>query len=354
MRIRELDSLRGLASLGVVLYHYPIVFGARPAAGALEPFYNYGLFLVDFFFVLSGFVLSHAYDTDRKRGTLRTNLVKRVARIYPLHLLTLLATAAILLVFTRGFDLAEFERKGNDAYHFVLNLFLVQRVGLQRFESFNNPSWSISTEFWVSVGFFLVIAFVRRKALLYAALVVLSFSLLFAASEQTIAIGHDLFFTDVCLTRNVLGFFIGTLLFKACRGERKWIGADVVWVACLAAFAWLTTGADASMKTVFFVSTCVIFPALLVATLHSRFASAVLQHRSLTLLGDISYSTYLIHYPLMLLLKGTLRILQVDVDYAQPGWLVGYGVALIALSWLCFRRFELPTQRWINARYAKA
>jgi len=352
VRIRELDSLRGIASLGVVLFHYSITFGARPAAGVLQPFYNYGFFLVDFFFVLSGFVLSHAYDTDRKRGDLRTNSIKRVARIYPLHLLTLLVTAGIYLVFTRGFDLVSFRRQGNDAYHFVLNLLLLQRVGLQKYESFNNPSWSISTEFWVSIGFFLVIAFARRKALVYAAFVALSFVLLITASEQTIAAGQELWFTDVCLTRNVLGFCIGALLFMLFRPRSQSIGADVAWLAAVLAFVWLTAFAQVSMKTVFFVSTCAIFPALLVATLYSRFASLVLRHKALTLLGDISYSTYLVHLPLMLLLKGALAVLGVDVDWAHPAVLAAFCVVLIALSWVCFERFERPAQSWINARFA--
>ena len=56
-RIHELDALRGIAALGVVVWHYGAHFGAMPFKLALFPFYNAGFLFVDFFFVLSGYVI---------------------------------------------------------------------------------------------------------------------------------------------------------------------------------------------------------------------------------------------------------------------------------------------------------
>jgi peptidoglycan/LPS O-acetylase OafA/YrhL len=60
-RIHELDALRGIAALGVVFWHYGAHFDAHPLTGLLHPFYSAGFLLVDFFFVLSGYVIGRAY-----------------------------------------------------------------------------------------------------------------------------------------------------------------------------------------------------------------------------------------------------------------------------------------------------
>ena len=95
-RILELDALRGIAALGVVFWHYGAHFHAYPLAGLLHPFYNAGFLLVDFFFVLSGYVIARAYWREPRQWNFYRNVWARVARLYPLHLLTLLAT--IMLV----------------------------------------------------------------------------------------------------------------------------------------------------------------------------------------------------------------------------------------------------------------
>ena len=88
-RIPELDSLRGFAAIGVVLWHYSSHFNARPLDALFRPFYDAGFYLVDFFFVLSGFVLTRAYLNEDRQYRCTRNILDRVARLYPLHILTL-------------------------------------------------------------------------------------------------------------------------------------------------------------------------------------------------------------------------------------------------------------------------
>ena len=88
-RIEAYDSLRGLAALGVVLWHYGAHFDAHPLSRIFSPFYHAGYLFVDFFFVLSGYVISRAYWTAQREGQLKDNIQSRLARFYPLHLFTL-------------------------------------------------------------------------------------------------------------------------------------------------------------------------------------------------------------------------------------------------------------------------
>ncbi|MCO1384488.1 acyltransferase family protein [Burkholderia multivorans] len=76
-RLHELDSLRGLAALGVVAWHYTNHMKASPLSFIFAPFYKHGLLMVDFFFVLSGYVLARAYWNETRSEQPIRNLGKR-------------------------------------------------------------------------------------------------------------------------------------------------------------------------------------------------------------------------------------------------------------------------------------
>ena len=160
-RLHELDSLRALAAIGVVGWHYASHFGAAPLPSLMAPFYRHGDLLVDFFFVLSGFVLARAYWNDQRSATFTNNVRDRIARMYPLHFATLCAVGVMQWILVNRLSSPPFVYLFNDTYDFVLNLLLLNRTGLERGFSFNGPSWSISTEFVVNVLFLAAIALPR-------------------------------------------------------------------------------------------------------------------------------------------------------------------------------------------------
>ncbi|MGL4420376.1 MAG: acyltransferase family protein, partial [Gemmataceae bacterium] len=126
--IPALTSVRGLAALLVVLYHFGNdLCTLFPSLRILEPLWRHGHFAVPFFFMLSGYVLYRNYApgfaTLRRREYARF-LVARLARIYPVHLATLLVVLGmVLLSLSRGWSLTA---GGYTARDFVLNLFLMQ------------------------------------------------------------------------------------------------------------------------------------------------------------------------------------------------------------------------------------
>src|SRR6056297_2758493 len=173
-RFRLVDFSRGIAALIVAAVHwkrfmveYP--WGTYSAGGLIEPLarhlgplYEYGPLAVQFFWLISGFIFAHVYGAT-KIGFLGF-AGRRIARLIPLHLLTLFMVAAlqigfVLLIGTTLFYTA-------DAYHFVLNLLFIPSFGLESGLSFNGPIWSVAVELPIYAFFWLTVARLRLNAVI--------------------------------------------------------------------------------------------------------------------------------------------------------------------------------------------
>ena len=353
-RYLELDALRGFAAFGVILWHYRAHFRAAPLGELLEPFYWSGFLCVDFFFVLSGVVLTRAYLTERRRGDLRGNLVRRLARIYPLHFVTLIAVALLQLAVIEGLKRPAFIVKHNDLHHFVLNLGLANFIGLQRGFSFNGPAWSISTEIFVNLMFFLLIR-LRTGARLdavFLAVVAASGTLLMGFDSGRLDRSGSVLHLQVELVRTAFGFFIGVLLYLwgiRGRGSAGGVLADGLFVATLAL---LLLAALGPLRTVWYAPALAVglgFPLLIFSAIRAPRMGRLLRWRPFVYLGDISYSLYLIHFPLQILFFIAINGRFVSLDMSRPLGLFVFLATCIGLAALSHRLLELPAQARINA-----
>jgi peptidoglycan/LPS O-acetylase OafA/YrhL len=352
-RIHELDALRGLAALGVVFWHYRVDFHARPLDFLLHPFYNAGFLLVDFFFVLSGFVIARAYWRPSRQRHLAGNIWARLARLYPLHLLTLLVTLALLASLPSSATDPDFRLPSNNLKHLLLHLLLLNQVGLQDGGwSFNVPAWSISTEFVTNVAFLAFIAMGVRMRWACAIAVAAGGALLFAVMRPPLIEGQTAFgFWDVYLLRCMLGFGAGVVVYLA----RQWPGFDR-----------RTAAAPALATAIGFLSIVGLVGLMIASGRHprigdylvsiafsigcvafvpgSRVLKSLLGWHPLVRLGEISYSVYLVHYPLQLALYALSERSAMRLDYASPVVLLAYTSGVIAVALFTYRRVELPAQ----------
>ena len=360
--------LRGLAAFCVVFWHWRHFFyqGTEPGAFvadrlplffAFAPLYAEGGRAVHFFFSLSGFLFTWLYARRIAEGTvsLRNFAVLRLSRLYPLHLATLLLVVGLQgLWFIQFGDY--FVYRFNDLYHFALNVGMISGLGMAMGLSFNGPAWSISIEVFLYAVFFAltVLRFTRWWHQLL--LVTVGIGLLFAGAGP--------------MSIGLVAYFMGSIAYLAfARVARRGISVSVLFLAAACALVswgvvafgvnagWLDLHSEEVRRslpgTIASVSLeLVVFPLTLFAialgeawrgTLGKRFA----------VVGAISYSCYLLHFPLQIVFMAIHRSINIDMANAffySPWSLLLFFGTLLPLSLWVNRHLERPAQAYVRAR----
>lgn len=205
----KLESLRGIAACIVIMFHSPFSFNGVP----FKFFQNSYLF-VDFFFILSGFVMALAYGDRITQGlNFKSYLILRLGRIYPLLLMMLLVWVPYIVTkhyfFVAGYGGETDPFETSNLGSFISNLLLIHSLGVHDYLSWNFPSWSISTEFFAYITFYVATALIDKKQTLIIPLVVsiLSYGVIISLGRHTLDITYDYGFFR-CLGAFYLGVFL--------------------------------------------------------------------------------------------------------------------------------------------------
>lgn len=348
-----LDSLRGVCAILVVLFHFPV-------SGLMHstPVVRHGWMFVDFFFVLSGFVISHAYTEKFRRGevTVTRFIALRLGRVYPLHVFVLAVMIALETVrFLTTDGSGSFTR-----YHSVgaifTNLLLLQSMGVHPFNTWNGISWSIAAEVWAYVLFAVTLGHSPRAgpwlisiAALACAVVLLRFS----------PNGLDATY-DYGFARAILGFSIGAGVWRAYKSGFAPKGTGLEVLSCLlvvTATARWNSGADAFLVLPVFALTVLVFAS------EQGAISGLLRLQAPRHIGKVSFSIYLVHPLVLLGWFGLLRKLQdrLGIVFRSDGqisapYVLGDLVCLlmvlsvVALASLTFVMVEVPARNWVRVR----
>lgn len=320
--------------------------------------------VVDLFFVLSGFVFYWLYAESiaNRSVTPWRFAVLRCSRLYPLHLATLVAVALLTFLYKKQTG-GPFGYPCNDAYHFVLQLAFASEWGFQAGHSLNGPIWSVSIEVLLYAMFFLACALRCDGPWSAAALSLL---------------GLAVYTINGPIGRGMFGFFVGGLTFFAARFlVRRDEGRRFprVLVACCAAAwvlltlsvkvsllsqitAWLQAVAPAQIPDRTIVALCShavkksivggLFPLTILTLVIVESRRGTLGRR-LSVLGEVSYFSYLLHFPLQLLVVTIFAYLQWSTEVFRHGWtIVAFYLFLVPLSILVFRVYERPAQNAIR------
>jgi len=299
-RFVALDSWRGVAACLVALFHLDANSHLYDS-----PFLRNAWLFVDFFFALSGFVIAANYQERLLEGFgVGRFLLLRLGRLYPLHftMLALFVGLELLKVLRRVVvpaavwslnPVAPFSTPQDAPGTIVANLLLVQSLHLFDFLTWNVPSWSISTEFWIYVGFAACVVCLRGRAWIAVALALTAGPLLVAIlSEDYMSTTYDW-----GIIRCACGFSSGVLAWQIYlrRGEhlRRWLSGSAAELASLAlvvAFVATAGAGPASLAAPYLFALVV-----LVFAFEGGAASAALKLRFPVLLGTVSYSIYMTH-----------------------------------------------------------
>ena len=303
-RFEVLDSFRGLCALFVVFYHLHVAGSVTEFA-----FFRGSSVFVEFFFVLSGFVLAHGY-AFRPDLAFGPYFRARLLRLYPLHLFMLLVF--ILLEFGKwaameglGISLNNAAFSNDYAPEGILpNLLLLHAwTPFTNPLSFNTPSWSISIEMYMYLLLFLTL-------LLPRALRLLTWLLIPIAMFHLMITGSDLLVSPVM--RGLSGFFGGVLCYLVYRRFAASIrpsktAASLVEGALLFAVVGVVQS-DAENRAL--LATMLFYVVVFWFALERGQLSAWLRHPRLQALGRLSYSIYMTHAAVIYLFTSLFLVLQ--------------------------------------------
>jgi peptidoglycan/LPS O-acetylase OafA/YrhL len=343
--IKPLTSLRIVFAIMVFLSHLQFV-PKETTLGRIyaSVFYEFGSLGVGFFFILSGFVLSMAYKKRfaENRITYREYLVGRIARIYPLHVLTLLIAVPMSLPDLTKDAVSFFAQ-------FIADLLLMKSwiPDPRYYFAFNGPAWSISAELFFYVTFPLLLSLAQPRKIWPIAILLLIPALILVIPEEY----QRRFFYINPLFR-AFDFFIGILLYQAYeRGVFKpasrasatgrEIFAIVLFVAFFIGHKYIPAG---------FRYGCYYWLAMATVILTFSYAkgaiSDMLSNKWLVLGGEISFGFYLIHQ-LVLRYFAFLNTKFGILNNYYVLALLAFVIA-IAASYLTYKFYEMPLNKYIK------
>lgn len=333
-RYLTLDAMRGLAAIAVAVSHLDL---------ALMP---HGHLAVDFFFALSGFVLTRAYDARlQERGRVGWFMEVRVVRLYPLFcagiLLGLLHAAQMTV---RGADMhlgwAQIARAT------ALGLLMLPDPFTASVYPTNGVFWSIATELLANLLFAVALARVRAGAL-YLMLIAAGGALIAMAVPPNFANSGALWSgMPLALVRTAFSFTFGLLI-------ARWTGPADRRRSALALLPILVLCAVLAMPTYLLggrifelAAILVVFPVLL--AIGARLELPAELAGIAAFLGDISYALYVIHAPIA---HGAAFIAR-RLDLSFPAATLPYLAAAIVGATLLVHVWDKPVRRWLSGRLA--
>ncbi len=360
-RFFSLDALRGIAALAVVFWHWQHFFYHGTVRGEFaklrQPFYQVfflfydkGWMAVDLFFCLSGFIFFWLYsERIASRGMKLSDFwLLRLSRLYPLHLATLVFVALAQWLMRR--ETGEFfVYPLNDAYHFGLNLLFISGWRTSFGDSFNAPVWSVSVEMFLYAAFFALCLAGRPGWVRLLPLIVAGAFLKF----------------HIPIGRGVYGFFLGgaayicyeTLFRRQLVNQAiklLAVGVIVGWILVLVEvkLGVLASVASDGVVDISQVGNLLATGLLMPMTILLLALVETVKHglgKKLSFLGDISYSSYLLHFPLQLVIAALVGALGVGSTFFYTrASLVGFFLLLIVMSLLTYNYFERPMQQRIR------
>ncbi len=333
-----LDGMRGVAAIAVVTLH------AKPLIGG--PYLPNGSLAVDLFFMLSGFVMTHAYGRRLDEGLSVLGLLAiRFVRLSPLYFLgAVLGTALAALQVATG--RWEFGAAGTVLAFVSVWVMMPSPIPNSGDEIFiiNNPRWSLFYEDVVNLSMALLWTFFRSNRRLITAVAL--FAIALAASmryHHTYELGWNSETFLAGFPRVAFPFFAGVLIYRFNAAMPKVTRfANLLPLILIPIFALKT---DHAVRYALF---CIMaaFPLLLLLGARFRPPSG----RLCRFLGDVSYPLYIIHVPVLGLIGWAFAITgESPQSIGRVGGVLVLG-ALIAVSWLLAKTYDPAVRAWLGTK----
>ena len=356
------DGLRGVAALMVIFYHVFEAFATSP----IDQRFNHGYLAVDFFFILSGFVIGYAYDDRWKTMTTKDFIKRRLIRLHPMVVLG--AVLGVIAFCIQGCEKWDGTQVSISMVMLALliNLFLIPAVpgsgpeirGNGEMYPLNGPSWSLFFEYIGNIMYALFIRRMSTKAL--TALVVLagiglaSFAIFNFSGAGHLGVGWTMEEYNLIggFLRVLFSFSIGLLMSRVFKPIPV---KGAFWICSLAIVVLLSMpyvgNGEALWMNGIYDSVCaiLIFPMLVYLGASGKTTD---KHsaRICKFLGDISYPLYMVHYPLIYLYFGWVKKENLTFAEAWPEALA-LVIGSIVLAYISLKLYDEPVRRYLTKRF---
>ena len=371
-----LDGLRGVAAILVLFYHVfeglAFAESTNGAGSGLITTLNHGHIAVDFFFILSGFVISYAYDDRWAKMSTWQFFKRRLVRLHPM-----LVMGAVIGAI--AFAIAGFEKwadKGVTPFGWVmlamlLTMFMIPAVPGVPYEvrgngemfPLNGPAWSLFFEYIGNILYALVIRRLSTKILTILAVVLGCLHTWFfvgnVSGYDMVGVGWTINEVNFWggLIRMLFPFTVGMLLARTFK-PRKVRGA--FWICCvmlvvLFAVPYIAPfeNSDISVNSLYEVVCIVaVFPFIVWLGACGGMASSFTSKVS-KVLGDLSYPLYIVHYPIMYIFYAWLIEKKIYTLNECLGVAALVVVSSIVLALLCLKLYDEPVRRWLTRKIQK-
>lgn len=344
MDTKGIDGLRGIAALCIAIFtHYFLFVPERtyPFYNRLTYwFWNYASYFVDLFFVISGFIMVFVYRNKIKNAQIGfvDFVKKRLLRFYPLMVFALLCVLILQLIHLKmtGVFFAYKDIYDNSVLSFIFNLLCLQGTTLVA-SSFNAPSWYLSIVLVMYILFYAATYTAGRhdmENIAYMALMLLG-----------IVIAVKNYETVFLNCRGLIGFFAGCLTCTFCEWanrqenrKRQTISGIVFLVFAGTAVTGIMFGHKvfAPDPQVVLIYEMLLWPCLVFLAVHVKLLRAFLKNPVFLFLGKISFSMYLIHFPVMVLLENLNQCFSWNLNYESRKVCLLYVALMMVLSVLCY------------------
>ena len=355
-----LDGLRGVAAITVVWFH---IFEAF-ATSHLDQRINHGYLAVDFFFILSGFVIGYAYDDRWGKMKTKDFIKRRVIRLHPMVVMG--AIIGAVMFYWQGCPVWDVSKVTIGALFMAtfINALLLPATpgteirGLGEMYPLNGPGWSLFFEY---IGNILYALFIHKFSTRVLAVLVF----LAGCGLALFAIGGP--YGDICAGFSLTGteftagslrllfsFSAGLLLFRIFKPVKV---KGAFWLCSLSIVTLLSVprlgGAEYLWMNGVYDTVCfaVFFPFLVYLGASGKTTDKYTT-RICKFLGDISYPLYMVHYPFIYLYYAWVKNGNLTFQESFPGAL-GVVIGSIVLAYGCLKFYDIPVRKYLANRFLK-
>ncbi|GAA6765199.1 acyltransferase [Flavobacterium sp. CGRL1] len=358
-----LDGLRGVAAILVVAFH---IFESFNGGNRFVQIINHGYLAVDFFFLLSGFVVAYAYDDRWGQMTQWEFYKRRLIRLQPMVIMGMIIGA--IFYYFQASDILFPQIAGMEVWKVIVTMVIgftllpippsLEIRGWGEMHPLNGPAWSLFFEYIANILYALIFRKFSNKVLsvfvlIFAGLLI-NYTVFGPKGDVIGGWSLNLEQMNVGFTRLLYPFFAGVLL---CRLGKLihikgafWVCSILITIVlALPRFGdenslWMN-GLYESFSIIF------IFPLIVAIGAGGQIKSAF-SAKICKLLGDISYPIYITHYPLIYWYTAWVVDNKVSI---QDGYVLGIGVliATIVIAYLCLKLYDEPVRNWLQNKFQK-